>query len=908
MTNPNSGLLSAMAEHGLDPGTIVWDGELHRFRGPEDRKGEKDGWYRTYPDPPEGAVFGYWKTGLKAKWWNKNGRPENFDLAAHRAIWAQREKKREKEQAEIWGKTAATCRVRLEGAKPASKDHPYLVAKGVTGETGLLEEDGHLLVPMKGCEKGNPVWSIQTISPGGDKRFAKGGKVRGAHYQITTGGFNGKGTVYVAEGWATGRSIHQVTGDPVFVAFFASNLQPVAEYIRKQHPEADLIIAADNDRWSKTEKGENPGIIYALEAAAVSGAIVKVPQFASLEGKPTDFNDLHRLEGVAAVQRCLDGPPLMAQEQTGGPRPLHSEDRTAPPSGEAAGLDGWAPEPDEPRLPEPDLLPVDAFPAAIRRHVESVSAALQVPPDLPVTLALSVLSACLAGRLEVEVRPGWREPVGIYTAVILPPASRKSPAFAAMTAPLREWEEARITRAAPLVAAALDAVDVAERNLETKKAGVVKNKASLDEVEMARMEVEEARSRIPPDGRLLAGDITPEALVIRMEKQGGRVALLEPEPGPLQLLAGRYSDRARLDELKKAWSGEALLVDRVGRSPIRVPRPALTLGLCLQPGVLEGLQNAKAFRVEGVLGRFLWCQPNHGLGKRLTGPDVPSLDEKARAEFERTVLTLLEAGPAESGKAEPTDPWVLGLDSRAVSVLHDFEAEVEDDLADGGRFESIRDWGGKAVGHAVRLAALLEMAARAGDCRPLFQDPIGPWAMENGVRIVRALASHALAVLGGMGMNEHTALLQYVLRRACDLPEEDKSLRDLYEKTKGRSEIESMEDLSAFVESLIERGCIRLCEINRKGPGRPPSPKIEIHPALATSVRTIRTTHGIGGEMVDSANSANGNGNGGPEHALDPERGEGSLRGHEIGDGKNPDIAVGEVPGLLDGLARGEEG
>ena len=465
----------------------------------------------------------------------------------------------------------------------------------------------------------------------------------------------------------------------------------------------------------------------------------------------------------------------------------------------------WPETPDVPGAPDPEPLPLEVLPAALRDHARSVADATQVPVDLPLLLALGCVSAAVAGRVEVSVRAGWTEPVGLYVASIFPPAGRKSPTYAAMVEPLREWETESIRRATPRVLAASDVVEVTESKLAATKAAAAKNKATPVEVEAARLELEKARAKVPPDGRLLAGDITPEAMVQRMAAQGGRLAILEPEPGPLQLLAGRYSDTALLDELKKAWSAEPLTVDRVGRPPVRVDRPALSLVLMLQPGVLEALQNGKAFRVEGVLGRFLWCRPPHRLGERLTGADVPSLDGGAAEKYKLALRALLDMQPAPAAEDGTSGPYVLRLSPGAVELLHAWEAEVEGGLGDGGRYAGVLDWAGKMVGQSIRVAALLELAARAGDGRVLPGDTIGPEAMDGAVRLFRALGTHALAVLvEELGTDPRTALLRYVLRRARELPEGG-TLRDLYELTKGRSAITSMDDLLPLVDDLHAR-------------------------------------------------------------------------------------------------------
>ena len=64
---PSGDLLAAMAAHGLEPGAIVWDGEVHRFHGPEKGQRNDDGWYRAFTDQ-RGAVFGDWARGIDATW------------------------------------------------------------------------------------------------------------------------------------------------------------------------------------------------------------------------------------------------------------------------------------------------------------------------------------------------------------------------------------------------------------------------------------------------------------------------------------------------------------------------------------------------------------------------------------------------------------------------------------------------------------------------------------------------------------------------------------------------------------------------------------------------------------------------------------------------------------------------
>ena len=55
----------------------------------------------------------------------------------------------------------------------------------------------------------------------------------------------------------------------------------------------------------------------------------------------------------------------------------------------------------------------------------------------------------------------WREPLNLYTVIALPPGSRKSAVFAAMTAPILAAEQALIERTAPAIVEAEIAAKVA---------------------------------------------------------------------------------------------------------------------------------------------------------------------------------------------------------------------------------------------------------------------------------------------------------------------------------------------------------------------------------------------------------------------------------------------------------------
>jgi putative DNA primase/helicase len=108
----------------------------------------------------------------------------------------------------------------------------------------------------------------------------------------------------VAEGYATGASLHEATGRPVAVAFDAGNLVHVARELRRLHPAALLLICADNDTATEATTGRNPGREAGSKAAQQAGAALTWPD--GLPEGASDFNDLHAHAGLDAVRQRVE--------------------------------------------------------------------------------------------------------------------------------------------------------------------------------------------------------------------------------------------------------------------------------------------------------------------------------------------------------------------------------------------------------------------------------------------------------------------------------------------------------------------------------------------------------------------------------------------------------------------------
>ena len=235
--------------------------------------------------------------------------------------------------------------------RAAEDGHAYLARKGIKGEaTRVL--NGELLIPLR--HGPGQLVGLQRIKEDGEKLFLRGTPIAGAYCSV--GKASPRGVIVVAEGYATAESIYRATCFYSLAAMNAGNLLAVAMKAQAAAPEAEIVIAADDDRfifarvvkwlescgidcallcetnmhdggkgwkyrWGQDECGvwfidawcngiarqfKNAGMTAAHAAAkAVSGRVVS-PVFASMDSRGTDFNDLMLEEGAAMVKSCFN--------------------------------------------------------------------------------------------------------------------------------------------------------------------------------------------------------------------------------------------------------------------------------------------------------------------------------------------------------------------------------------------------------------------------------------------------------------------------------------------------------------------------------------------------------------------------------------------------------------------------
>lgn len=204
----------------------------------------------------------------------------------------------------------------------------YAVRKGIDAPESCRflpdAQGGGLVVPMLRYDlpREQSLKGVQLIKDDGSKKFTFGMEKPGTACRL---GLPVVGLpVFVCEGYATGMTLRMALGRrfAVFVAFDAYNLPTVVAAIHMAVPGSPIVICADDDFCTKVRGlPHNTGRIQSQIAMdgvmdGPQGAKYVVRSYPVFKkgtvrgNKDTDFNDLHRLEGLDEVtsqmELCLE--------------------------------------------------------------------------------------------------------------------------------------------------------------------------------------------------------------------------------------------------------------------------------------------------------------------------------------------------------------------------------------------------------------------------------------------------------------------------------------------------------------------------------------------------------------------------------------------------------------------------
>ncbi|WP_164549376.1 YfjI family protein [Tsuneonella rigui] len=410
--------------------------------------------------------------------------------------------------------------------------------------------------------------------------------------------------------------------------------------------------------------------------------------------------------------------------------------------------------PDEPQLPRPRPLvederaqpyPVDALPSVIRDVVEEVAGYVKAPTALIAASALSAVSTAVQSCFSVQRDAALTGPATLYLLTVAESGERKSTVDRFFTAPIREWEAEQKRSHRERVAqynADLEDWERRGEDLQRNIAGGfidVHAAGNLDPRVTHQLEKPRQSAR----RRMLRGDDTPEALAMALADYPV-ASVISAEAGTIFGSHGMNAEAVmrNLAQANVMWDGGVIQRDRVSTGELQVEGMRVTMGLQVQPAVLDAFVQKTGGLAKGIgyFARFLFCHPESTQGGRYY--DEPPADRPAQRTFDHQMTTLLAAEPVFD-EHDRLVPHFVGFDAAAQQAWIRFHDEVEEKQGPEQEYANIRDVASKAADNAARLACCFHvfsgdpsmsigLVSMVGACRLMR------WYLDEAVRFAHS--------------------------------------------------------------------------------------------------------------------------------------------------------------------------
>ncbi|WP_286944783.1 YfjI family protein [Acetobacterium sp. UBA5834] len=511
-----------------------------------------------------------------------------------------------------------------------------------------------------------------------------------------------------------------------------------------------------------------------------------------LEALQEEEKKKHEDEIIKKIEALEAGEPHKTSNNSnimGNVAVLNECDNTTIIPESTPGIKWEKPKPLEKEVKLPSF-PLNSLPPVVKNYVQAVSESTATPIDMCAVASLAVIAGTVQGKFKIRGKPDYFEPLNIYTLIIANPGERKSAIINAMTKHVHEFErEVNKNR--------WSEIDRQEIELEAKEKQIKKlvDKNKSDEAFELKAECRELEEEQVKPLRLIADDVTSEALTSLLADNDGRLSVISAEGGFFDTLAGKYSNTISIDTVLKAHCGDSIRVDRRGRPPEYIPKPTLTILLAVQSNVIEGMFDNGAFRGRGLTARFLYCKPNSMVGYR--GFDTIPVPAAYEESYKNLIFGLLEI--------KNDQPQIIKLSEEATAAYRLFYEDIENRQQVGNDLSTMTDFASKLHGAVLRIAGILHCM---GYESLLNDDPVSMETMANAMDIGGYFLNHSMNAYDLMGADDQMKQVRFVLRKLEQNPQEQYKKHDLYILCRN-SKIKVTADINPYVDLLVEYGYLQ---------------------------------------------------------------------------------------------------
>jgi hypothetical protein len=554
-------------------------------------------------------------------------------------------------------------------------------------------------------------------------------------------------------------------------------------------------------------------------------------------------------QAVAALKKSISSAQRVVEPRTEPSNPKKHAARAFSPAGGNVHFEEEDLEP-PPYVP----FPTDILPHAVAIFINQTAIALGCDPSYVALPLLAALASAVGNSRGIQLKPGWCEPLILWTIVVGPSGTLKSPA----------WEKA---------------VNFLQRRQDEAFAEY-KDKLKQFKQDYCAYEVDlgvwkrsgkknVAPQPMPPDEptpqRLVCSDATVEAVAVLLEDNPRGLLLARDElSGWISSFDAYKSTRgADAPHWLNMHRAGAMTIDRkTGRRIIHVPRAAVSIAGSVQPEILkltivgkdgdEGGESIKEHLANGLTARLLMAYAPP-VPKRWTDATVPA----STTERLETIFEHLFALEGEVGVTESIEPLRIPLSSSAKQeFIKFFNVNNEEQINLPTHLGAA--WS-KLEGYAARFALLFHLIR----CVPGEPNPpqnlseIDLESMVSGIELARWFEEEAVRIYAIIGAcySDSERAEERRTRRVLDWIAKRGGRVTARELQQGKREFQTADDADKCLHALVAMGHGTWQPSPRGAAGRPTRHfELTVHTSIVneSSVKTGKITDSVDAEATNS--------------------------------------------------------
>jgi hypothetical protein len=397
-------------------------------------------------------------------------------------------------------------------------------------------------------------------------------------------------------------------------------------------PAATVYAYKQNDPPRLTG-GMTPADQWSQSIARHAGCAVKSVQ------TPTAFKDVNDWVKagatiaeihLASTQALLVPPPLPKQK-------LDLE------------FTGWDDEDDTDLDLEPAKFPTEVLPTPYAEMTRETARTVGVSERLSGPIVIGGISSSIGKGLCAELIPNKTTRGNLYLIPAAISGGGKSETARRILEPIFETDKAIKEQWQSQVGPSLEArQEILTREIDAIRRQCKANSSpeERDALVAAITEKKKQLQQIADENTqpsLIVEDVTIQKLAMVMAKNGETAALISEDGADVvNNLLGRYNSLERPDDaiFVKAYSGDSVHVDRVGRPPVVLTRPCLSMVLLIQPKRLESLLSQPELTDGGFLPRCLLVRED-GCPSEIS-PDMPPIPREILNSYNQAIRELIQ--------------------------------------------------------------------------------------------------------------------------------------------------------------------------------------------------------------------------------------------------------------------------